>query len=103
MKVGRILELGIDQGNHTPEDAIGLGKNVLKITVKNQSNSSANLWLGLNAQASDINLLEPGESVSYHDDRVCLDGTELYLQFDPANTGGRALVSIIYDTEKDNC
>ncbi|HMG94348.1 MAG TPA: hypothetical protein VK589_30015 [Chryseolinea sp.] len=103
MTAGRINEIGINQASHSPEDAIGIGQNVLKVTIKNAADSGTNAFVGVNDHASNKNLLQPGESVTYHDERVYLDENSYYLAFDPANQGGRVLVSIILDTKKEVC
>jgi hypothetical protein len=100
---GRINEVGIIQGNHSPGDAISLGRNVLKVTVKNMSDSGSNAFVGMNEDASNKNLLQPGESVTYHDERVYLDGNSLYVGFDDTTTGGKVLVSIIMDMKEEIC
>jgi len=99
--IARINELPIIQGNHTPGDSISLGKNVLKVTVRNQPSSGANAYVSWNVSDSKINELEPGESVSYFMDGNILDGNELYVSFDDAASNGKALVSIFNDTLKD--
>lgn len=105
MNNGRITELLIVQGNHSAQDAISIGKRVLKITVRALPSSGNDVYVGLNQPAATSNLLEPGDSVTYHDERVYLDKNQLYIDFDTTGgaTAGRALVSIIFDTEEENC
>ncbi|MGL6121684.1 MAG: hypothetical protein ACRC1W_01345 [Shewanella sp.] len=103
MNAGRINEVGVIQANHSTSDAISLGRNVLKITVKNMSDSGSNAFVGLNEDASNKNLLQPGESVTYHDERVYLDGNSLYVGFDETTSGGKVLVSIIVDLKEEYC
>lgn len=106
--LANIFEHGIDQGNHSPGDAISLGPYAEKVTIKNQSNSGADLYIGINTQASTINLLQPGESATYERDGLLLTdkngrGLKLYLAFDENATNGLALVSVISDSGKEDC
>lgn len=108
MNLANCFEVGLSQANHDASDAISLGAEVLKVTVRAASDSGTNVWIGVNQQASDINLLQPGESVTYvHEGYKITDkngrGLRLYIGFDPSNTGGKALVSITYDTKKEDC
>lgn len=96
-------EMAVSQVNQQNQDAISIGKKVLKITIKCHPQSANDVWVGVNQPASNNNLLQPGESVTYHDDRVYLDKNKYYVGFDPAGTGGRAIVSILCDTETENC
>ena len=101
MTIGRINEIGVNQGNHSPGDAISLGRKVLKATIKNAPDSGSNAYVAWNEDASNKNVLEPGESATYYHDVVYLDGNALYIDFDSSNTGGRVLVSVIMDTEEE--
>jgi hypothetical protein len=108
MNLGGAFELSIAQGSHSPGDSIGLGPNVLKVTIKCSSLSSNNAYVGINQPANNINVLQPGESATYHDDRVALtdqdgNGLQLYIGFDPSGTNGFVLVSVIYDEKKPSC
>jgi hypothetical protein len=102
MKNARTTQLGVNQGNHSAGDAIPLGKNVLSYTVKNPSASGANLWIGINEDASSVNLLQPGESMT-----IVIADTQLwdqvYLDFDPTQTGGQALVIVSRNMGDDYC
>lgn len=98
-----INEQLIDQTNHSPEDGISLGTKILSVTIRCTSDSANNVWVGWNRPANNSNILQPSESVNYSDDRVLLDNNTLYIQFDPTGTGGKALVSIITDTEEEIC
>lgn len=101
--VGVINEQLITQLNHSPQDSVGLGPNCIQFTVKNLPDSDANLLIGIGQNASDKNLLQPGESATYENIHCYLtdsegNGNALYLAFQPNNpitTGGRALVSAI--------
>lgn len=103
MNRAKIHEFLVDQGNHNPQANVEIGTKVLKVTVKAHPLSGSNVYVGINQKASDINLLTAGDSVTYHDDRVYLDDTKLYIGFDPTGTGGIALVSIISETEIPVC
>ncbi len=104
MNRASIREILIVQENQNAQNAIDLGTRVLKFTVKAHPLSSTNVYVGINAKATDGNLLSAGQSVTYHDERVYLDGTKLYIGFDPVSaTGGLALLSIISETEKPVC
>src|SRR6187551_454952 len=98
MTIARINELPVIQANHSPGDSISLGRNVLKVTVRNQPNSGSNAYVAWNVSDSKINELQPGESVTYVMEDKILDGNELYVLFDDSTSGGRALVSIFNDT-----
>jgi hypothetical protein len=110
MNLGTCFETAVTQENFTPGDAIGLGPNVIKVTVKCSPMSVNNLYVGINQQATDINVLQPGESVTYYDERVALTdqngkGLKLYLKFDTTGgtSGGKALVSTIADHKQPAC
>lgn len=98
-----VNEIAISQANQQNQDATTIGRKVLKVTIKCHPLSANNVWVGVNQPASDSNVLQPGESVTYHDERVYLDRNKYYVGFDPAGSGGRAIVSIISDTEQENC
>lgn len=103
MNNGGINEQLITQGNHSPQDAIGLGKKVLKVTIRALPTSLNNVYVGWNAPASPINILEPGDSATYDDLRIYLDKESLYIDFDPSGFGGQALVTVIFDRDEANC
>ena len=108
MNRGSINEISITQANHTPGNPIGIGQNVLKVTIKCSSLSANNVFIGINGPANNANVLQPGESVTYHDERVELtdnegDGLRLYIGFDSTGSGGAALVSVIRDEKKPSC
>lgn len=92
----------INQANHNPGDAISLGQNVLQYTIKNATDSQADLWVGINQQASNGFVLVAGESVTISDLRVYLDKDKLYLAFDPTMTGGKAQVIVISDLLREH-
>ena len=96
MNKARINEMVIVQGNHSDSDAIGLGTNVLQFTVKNLPDSGTNVFVGVNEPASNKNILQPGESVTYYDERCYLDDNALYIAFEQVTVGapGRALVDL---------
>jgi len=98
--IGRINELPIVQGNHSPGDSISLPRNCVKVTVRNEPASGATLYVSWNISGSKINALLPGESVSYFHDGIVLDGNELYCTFDESASGGLGLVSMISDTKR---
>jgi hypothetical protein len=105
MKNGRITEFLIVQGAHSPGDAISIGTKVLKVTVRALPTSQNDVFVGMNQQASTSNILEPGDSVTYHDERVYLDKNSLYVSFDTAGgpIGGQALISIMFEGDDENC
>lgn len=92
----------ISQANHRPQDAISLGRNLLQYTIKNSTDSGANLWVGINQPASSGFVLIAGESVTITDQRVYLDRDKLYLQFDPGGSNGKAVVVTINDTTEEH-
>lgn len=103
MKAARSNQIIVNQASHSAGDAISLGNGVLSYTVKCHAQSTANLYVGVSQDASEGNLLEPGESMTIQvPDGYHLED-KLYLAFDPANTGGRALVIITRDTNKEIC
>ncbi len=99
--IGRINELVIIQANHSPGDSISLGKNVKKVTIRNQPSSGGTAYVAWNTSKSKINELAIGDSATYTQEDIILDGNRLYILFDDTTAGGKVLVSIINDTKQD--
>jgi hypothetical protein len=104
MKAAKSNQILFDQANHSAGDSISLGNKVLAYTVKCHPASTANLWVGLSEDASEGNLLEPGESLTV---QMTIPGyylaDQLYVTFDPAASGGRGLVIVLRDTGEEIC
>jgi hypothetical protein len=105
MNKARIREFAVTQGNQGPQDVIALGNRLLKVTIKAHPASQNDVYVGINQTATPLNVLSAGQSVTYHDERVYLDGLDLYISFSTANPlgGGIALISIISESEEKVC
>lgn len=104
MNRANIREFAVTQGNQGPQDVIGIGERVLKVTIKAHPATLNDVYVGINQNPTPINVLSAGQSVTYHDERVYLDGLDLYISFGTANpNGGIALISIISETETKVC
>lgn len=106
MRKARITEMVVDQTNHTPSDAINIGKGVIGVTVTNPPNSGNNVFVGWNSPATPGNLVIVGNSKPYGNiDGFLLDDNKLYIGFDTSGSGGVALVTLFHDVgeHQDYC
>lgn len=91
----RINEIALDQSNHTPSDAVGIGnEGVTSVTIRNPFDSTQNLYIGWNQQANTGNALVPGSSVTYEQDGYDLKDNSLYVNWS-GSSGGKALISVM--------
>lgn len=101
MNSARTTQTTIIQGNHSAGDALPLGKNVLTYTVKCHPMSSANLFVGINEDASEGNLLQPGESMTIPTIENFFLDDQVYVSFD--GSSGRALLIVTRSLETEYC
>lgn len=101
MKSARTTQTTIIQGNHSVGDALPLGKMVKSYTVKCHPDSGANLMVGINEDANEGNLLQPGESMSLPPMEDYIYDDQVYVSFQ--GTQGRALLIVTRDTEQEYC
>lgn len=103
MRRVRVVEILVTQDNHSAQNAIDLGRKVLEVTVRCNSDSTTPVKVGWNSNASNANTLQPSESTAYGCDGFYLDGNRLYIDFDSDidTTGGRCLVTILTDGGED--
>jgi hypothetical protein len=109
-KAARSNQIIVNQASHSIGDAISLGSRVISYTVKCHPQSPSNVFVGINEDASEGNLLEPGDSVtislpslSSNEEDIFIDD-KLYIGFDDtASSQGRALIIILRRTEKEIC
>lgn len=97
---GRISEQLIDSNNHSAQDAIVVGDGVKRVAIRCTQASTNNVNIGWNEPATEKNQLQPGESVSYGDDELYLQGNKLYIGFTGSDT--QALISFLIDVS-ENC
>jgi hypothetical protein len=103
MNSARSNQFTIIQGNHSSGDSVPLGKDVLSYTVKCHPLSAANLFIGINEDPSEGNLLQPGESMTVTAPANFVLDDIVYLNFDPTQTQGKAVVIITRDLQKEYC
>lgn len=80
------------QGNQDPTDALPMPLKCVRYTIKNEPDSAANMWVGLNVPASAAMILEPGESYTSPDLRGYFQYDKIYIGWDPTMSGGKGLV-----------
>ena len=96
-------QIVINQGNHSPENAIPLGKNVLSYTVYNLPQSGSNVNVGVNENAGPGFLLEPSDSYTHKTKDGYVSKDVLYISFDDTTPGGIALIIVERDTGEEAC
>lgn len=103
MLKSRTNQYVVVQNNHSAGDAVPIHKNTIRYTVKNHPQSGANLFIGINQDANEGNLLEPGESMSIGGNPGYYVADQLYLTFDDGGSNGKALVLVEIDLQEEAC
>ena len=99
----RTNQFVVTQANHSVGDAVPLNDRTIKYTVKCHPLSANNLYVGINEDASEGNLLQPGESMTIGGNEGYYCADKLYLGFDPLGSDGKALVVVEIDLNEEAC
>src|SRR5688572_23349256 len=100
----RTNQFVINQASHTPTDAVMLNQRTIKFTVKCRPLSPNNLFVGINEDPNEGNLLQPGESMTIGGNTGYYVSDKLYLGFESGVTnGGKALVVMEIDLNEEAC
>lgn len=87
----------INQANHSPQDAVDLGKGVIGYSITCPKQSGNNAWVGINQPANKGHVLTPGDSKPYGGNENIELKDKLYIKFDPDSSAGICIVTIIND------
>lgn len=98
MNYSKCNQIIVNQGNHSPENAIPLGKRVLSYTVYCLPQSGSNAYVGVNENAGPGFLLEPSDSYTHKTKEGYYADDVLYIDFDSTTTNGAVLVIVERDT-----
>ncbi len=82
----------VNQGNQSQSDALPMPLKCVRYTIKNEPDSTANMFVGLNVPASAAMILEPGESYTSPEIHGYYQYDMIYIGWDPSMLGGKALI-----------
>lgn len=91
------------QGVQDPTDALAMPNRCVRYVIKNEPNSTANMYVGLGVSGSAAMILQPGESYA---SPVCpgyYNYDKIYISWEPGMSGGKGLCIQTLDLDKEIC
>lgn len=95
-------QFAVTQGNQDPTDALSKPLKCVRYTIKNESDSTANMHVGINQPSSPSMILQPGESFTNSVDGFYIYD-DIYIGWEPGMSGGKGLVLQQIDLGKEVC
>lgn len=91
------------QGVQDPTDALPMPDKCIRYVIKNESNSTANMYVGLGVPGSAAMILQPGESYASPVVKGMYNYDKIYVAWEPGMNGGKGLCIQTIDLQKEVC